>query len=98
MPKYDFTKVALKEILPSEFDPDVNFYESISSLDTDYLSVKHSINNKNYFLMLHVNIRSMNKHFENFDKLFSSLKLSFSSFCLLETWRDSLDETKNQYV
>ena len=38
MPKCNFIKVALKEILPSEFDPDVNFYENISSLDTDYFS------------------------------------------------------------
>ena len=79
MPKCNFIKVALKEILPSEFDPNVNFYENISSLDTDYFSAKHSMNNKNYFSMLHVNIRSMNKHFENFDELFRSLKLSFSS-------------------
>ena len=35
--------------LPFEFDPDVNFQENISSLDTDDFSVKHSINNKNYF-------------------------------------------------
>ena len=47
--------------------------------------------------MLHVNIRSMNKHFENFDELFRSLKLRFSSLRLLETWRNSLDETKNHY-
>ena len=87
-----------KEILSFEFDPEVNFYENISSLDTDDFSVKHSINNKNYFSMLHVNIRSVNKHFENFNELFSSPKLSFSSLCLLETWRDSLDKAKDQYV
>ena len=95
---FSYNRFMVKEILPSEFDSDVNFYENISSLDTDYFSVKHSINNKNYFSMLHVNIRSMNKHFENFNELFSSLKLSFSSLCLLETWRDSLDKAKDQYV
>ena len=33
---FSYNRFMVKEILPSEFDPDVNFYENISSLDTDY--------------------------------------------------------------
>ena len=47
-----------------ELDPDVNFFQSISSLDAKYLSInetKHFVNtlDSNSFSVLHLNIRSM---------------------------------------
>ena len=39
---------------------------------------------------LHINIRSINKNFENFKLFFSSLGFTFSVICFSGTW---LDET-----
>ena len=54
-----------------ELDPDINFFQSITSLDTQYFSLdetKNLVNNvdSNSFSVPHLNIRSMKKNFENF--------------------------------
>ena len=55
----------------SNKNPDVNFYNDISSLETSYLSTSEI--NKNFqnfskesFSVLHLNVRSMNKNLEAF--------------------------------
>ena len=60
-------------------DPDVNFYQTqISSLDTRHYipnKIKENLGNfdQKPFSILHLNIRSMSKNFESFQKLLDSL-------------------------
>ena len=75
----------------AELDPDVNFFQNISSLDTQYFNIddaKTYVNNNtssDSFSVLHINIRSMQKNFEKFQELFKTLKFNFSAVCLSET-------------
>ena len=85
----------------AELDPNVNFFQSISSLDTNSFNIddtKRFINSNiswNSFSVLHINIRGMQKILEKFQEFFKTLKFNFSTACLSETWCDSLDSTKN---
>ena len=58
----------------AELDPDVNFFQNISSVDTQYFNIddtKTFVNNisSNSFSALHINIRSIQKNFKNSLKL-----------------------------
>ena len=82
-----------------ELDPDTNFFESISSLDTKYFTVNQtktfvSNTDSESITVLHLNIRSMKKNFEIFQEFFKDLKFNFSAICLSETWCESIDPTK----
>ena len=85
----------------AEVEPDVNFFQNISSLDTQYFNIddaKTYVNNNissDSFSVLHINIRSMQKNFEKFQEFFKTLKFNFSAVRLSETWCDSLNSTKN---
>ena len=46
-----------------------------------------------WFSILHLNIRSIKKNFENFKLFLSSLEFSFSVICFSETWLDDLDKS-----
>ena len=78
----------------SSFDPDLNFSNSnIGNLDTLYISHEELKNlNENgsadTLSILHLNIRSIKKNFENFKLFLSSLSFDFSITCFLETWLD----------
>ena len=55
----------------SEHDPEINFYQDIFSLETNYCSPNDFQNNfpsflKDSFSVLHLNVRSINKKFESF--------------------------------
>ena len=55
----------------SKSHPDINFYGDISPLDTKYFNPNEIHEGfkclcKKYFSVLHINIRSLNKHFEIF--------------------------------
>ena len=83
-----------------KLDPDTNFFESISSLDTKYFNeneTKTFVSNieSESFTVFHLDIRSMKKYFESFQEFFTDLKFNFSAFCLSETWCESIDTTKN---
>ena len=45
----------------------------------------------NLFSILHLNIRSIKKNFDNFKKILCSLDFTFSVICFSETWLDKLD-------
>ena len=65
-----------------KLDLDTNFFESISSLDTKYITVnktKTFVTNidSQSFTVLHLNIRSMKKIFESFQEFFKDLKFNF---------------------
>ena len=83
-----------------ELDPDANFFESISFLDTKYFTVNETktfVNNIDLesITALHLNIRSIKNNFESFQEFFKYLKFNFSEICLSHTWCESIDATKN---
>ena len=83
----------------SNQNPDVNFYNDFSSLETSYLSPSEIYKNfqnfyKESFSVLHLNIGSMNKNLETFQDFYRSLNTIFSIICLTETWID--DSNINQ--
>ena len=74
----------------SSCDPDVNFFKNvIRNVDTTYL-FPHQFHNfldnsmTDWFSILHLNIRSIKKNFENFKLFLSSLDFSFSVICFSE--------------
>ena len=71
----------------SNQDSDVNFYNNISSLESNYLSPREIDENfKNLstelFSVLHLNIRSVNKNFKAFQDFHKSLNTKFCIVCL----------------
>ena len=84
----------------SEHDPDINFYQDISCLETHYFSPNDLKDNfqsflKDSFSVLHLNIRSRNKNFESFKEFYSKIKFKFSIVCFSETWVDDIYFSKN---
>ena len=87
----------------AELDPDVDFFQNISSLDTECFNKDDgkTFVNKNIssdsFSVLRINIRSMQKNFEKFQEFFKTLTFklnSASAVCLSETRFDSIESTK----
>ena len=82
-------------LLDSSCDPNLNFFKNnIRNLDKTYLFPDqfHNflVNSKtDWFLILLLNIQSINKNFENL--FLSSLDFSLSVICFSETWFDDLD-------
>ena len=82
-----------KILTDKSFDPDLNFFNSnIGNLDTPYIShEEHKNLNENgsavMFSILHLNIRSIKKNFENVKLFLPSLSFDFS-ICFSKTWLD----------
>ena len=69
-------------------DPDVNLYNE-DDFDTRYFTVEnlqYHVPDDNTFSVLHLNIRSMNKNFENFKYMLNMLKYEFKVICITESW------------
>ena len=85
-------------------DPDVNLFNEshLQNLDTPYLNIEEakaklfSLNDPNSFDILHLNIRSLNKNFDNFKTFLAECSHNFSIICLTETWCTD-DSFKKQY-
>ena len=82
-------------LLDDSCDPDVNFFnKKFQSLDTPYLMPGefHNFldNSSDQFSVLHLNIRSIKKNFENFKLFLNLINFTFSVICLSETWWDDL--------
>ena len=100
-----FDPFSLQEnFMNNECDPDVNFYQTnVSNVEANYFLIKIFTEVKsslasfdpNAFSVLHLNIRSMKKNFENFKEFLKNLSVSFSAVCLSETWCESQDESQN---
>ena len=74
-------------------DPDVNiFVVNIRSLNTEYFSLPDvkigfsKFESPDTFSVLHLNIRSLRKDFEDFKELYKTLNLKFSIVGFSETW------------
>ena len=80
-------------LLNNDSDPDFNlFSDSNLNINTPYLTsdeVKTALDTfqpKDSFSAMHVNIRSLNKNFENLKTLLSNFSHEFSMICLSESW------------
>ena len=105
-PKPPFESMCFSPFLPNDSvnasnqNPDVNFYNDFSSLETSYLSPSEIYKNfqnfyKESFSVLHLDIRSMNKNFETFQDFYRTLNTIFSIICLTETWIDDSNINQN---
>ena len=75
----------------SKSDPDINFYDDISPLDTKYVNPNETSEGfkcfyKYDFSVLHENIWSIIKNFEAFKHFYFTLSCTFSEICFSETW------------
>ena len=83
-------------LLDNSCDPDVNFFSlKTQNLDTPYILPEEfqkfvGSSSHDSFSILHLNIRSIKKNFDNFKLFFSSLVFSFSVICFSETWLDEV--------
>ena len=89
--KLAYNPVNLETVLLSEVvDPDENFFkESLADLVTKYFfpeTLPDYFHNNKGFSILHLNIRSLQKHFDNFNSFLSHLNFTFKVICLSETW------------
>ena len=92
-----FDLFSLQEnVMNNKSDPDVTSYQNnVSNVEANYFlmtEIKSSFFDPNAFSVLHLNIRSMKKNFENFKKLFENLSVSFRAICISETWCESQEE------
>ena len=95
--KYNLANESDDILLDSTCDTDLNFFNKyVKNFGTKYLSpedFKDFIERPvtNLFSILHLNIRSIKKNFDNFKKILCSLDFTFSVICFSETWPDKLD-------
>ena len=74
------------------YDPDINFFDEqcFQNLNTPYHDIAGAKvilgEFKNKISIIHINLRSMNKNFEEFRDLLAELQFSFSIICVTETW------------
>ena len=85
----------------SNQDLDVNFFlDNIPSLNIEYFSpsdvkiVFSKFESSDTFSVLHLNITSLRKNFEDFKELYKMLNLKFSIIYFSETWADD-DKLEN---
>ena len=100
-PEYETLKYEIAEnfddiLLNDSCDPDVNFFNlKTQNLDTPYVLPEefkqfHNDPSHDSLSILHLNIRSIKKNFENFRLFLSTLDFSFSVLCFSETWLDDV--------
>ena len=78
-------------LLNNNKDPDENFFKESYFADTNYFSteeatLKISCSNSNSFSLLHLNIRSLQKSFDQLIDFLATLNLKFNVICISETW------------
>ena len=84
-------------------DPDLHFFndhsETVSSpyYTIDEFTCASNSLSKNSFSILQINIRSMNKNFENFEEYLNVVKGRFSIIALTETWCNNDRADQNSF-
>ena len=79
--------------LNRDTDPDINLL-NLNNVSSDYyledqfnsMITKENCNYKNSFSVLHLNIRSINQSFSNFNNLLGYLRFHFDVIGISETW------------
>ena len=95
--KYEIVDTSEEILLNNACDPDLNFFNlKTQNFDTPCILPEefkkfHDTSCDDSFSILHLNIRSIKKNFENFKLFFSTLGYSFSVICFSETWLDDTD-------
>ena len=93
--KYNISDASEDILLDNSCGPDSNYFNTeIKNFDTPYVIPKEFHSQfKNIMSdgisFLHINIRGINKIFENFKLFLSSLGFTFSVVCFSETWLDT---------
>ena len=78
-----------------DYDP---FSQDSAKVDTPYYSVNIFFEvTINGFSVIHLNIRSLQKNFENFKFFLNSCKTKFDIICLSETWCEELVSNNSLY-
>lgn len=86
--------IMMNEEYQNEIDPDINFFEdtrdnmndNCSYYQIDDFKNKHALKSDDQFSIIHLNIRSMSKHFDELQLLTDTLKCDFTCMGLTETW------------
>ena len=87
--------MSLYNVMNSNLDPDANFFAANSQLLSNCLSLTSTEFNEipplcsDTFSSLHINIRSLPKHFDDLSEFFLTLNRSFSIIAVSETWLHS---------
>ena len=94
---FENNKILLENIDNEDFDI---FSDCLRKLNTTYFlpeeATKYFKDHASCsFSVLSINIRSINKNFEHFKLLLSSLKFCFKVICITETWTKDQDLTNN---
>ena len=81
-------------LLNNNRDPDLNFFNSVNFENSNYVTPHEAFQELKQtdcdnFSILHLNVRSMNKNFEDFKSFYMSLKYEFKVICLSETWAEN---------
>ena len=86
--KYSTADTNNNILLGNSCDPDVNFFNvNFENVNRPYLfpedfnSAYENESSSNYFSILHFNIRSTKKNFENFKMFLNSINFTFSIIC-----------------
>ena len=90
--KYSIAENSNDILLDNSCDPDVNFFKvNFENRNTPYLFPEEfkcflvNSSPSNYFSILHLNIRSIKKNFENFKLFLKTINFTFSVICFSET-------------
>ena len=91
-------------LLNNNCDPDENLFDenAFLKINAQYFSLEelqqnHTALDNRSFSVLHVNIRSFTKNFDDFKSMLSDLNYDFSVLCISETWcsNDSFQNNSN---
>ena len=101
--KYDPSENSGNTLFDNSNDPDLQFYDTnMQNLNTPYILPEELQNflgdddDENVFI-LHLNIRSINKNYENFKMFLSNLNFSFSIICFSKTWLNVSNVDNSNY-
>ena len=95
-----FSSSTKENFLNNENDPDVNFYNEVFILDTQYLALVKFQRNFKPFLkqslsVLYLNIQIINKKPESLKQFYLSFNFDFGIVCFSETWDNDTNINKN---
>ena len=101
--KYDPSENSGNTLFDNSNDPDLQFYDTnMQNLNTPYILPEELQNflgddDDENVSILHLNIRSINKNYENFKMFLSYLNFSFSIICFSKTWLNVSNVDNSNY-
>ena len=101
--KYDLLGNSGNILFENSSDPDLHFYNTyIQNLNTHYIlpeALQKFLGDEKHqnVSVLHLNIKSINKNFDNFKMFLLNPNLSFSIICFSEKWLNDSNEDNSNY-